>query len=170
MRTPGASDILEILGVAGQIDWSSTIIARMHIRPSKWNLSAPSPVDRGKSDSKIYTIRDRGGLEDVVDGTPTGLPRHRPPHKWPAELPGGKGYALGGCRELVLERNVVLGIARRGVESSKHLGRRRHVIERGPGWTTRFRRLIRRSDREAPQYRVFGTWPALSSASAAPAD
>jgi transposase len=45
--------------------------------------------------------------------------------------------------------------ARPGIEPSKHLGRHRYVIERRLEWTTRFRRLIRRYEREASHYLGF---------------
>jgi transposase len=129
-------------------------------------------VDRGKPGSKIHAVGDRGGLplhvdisaanvndhrmlEDVVDGMrpvrqPVGRPRKRP-----VKLHGDKGYDYPECRELLRERNIVPRIARKGIESSKRLGRHRYVIERSLEWTTRFRRLVRRYDRKASHFLGF---------------
>jgi IS5 family transposase len=81
---------------------------------------------------------------------PVGRPRKRP-----AKLHGDKGYDYPECRELLRARNIVPRIARKGIESSKRLGRHRYVIERCLEWTTRFRRLVRRYDREASHYLGF---------------
>lgn len=45
-------------------------------------------------------------------------------------------------------------IARRGVESSKHLGRHRRVVERTFAWLNLFRRPAVRYERQADLYRA----------------
>ena len=129
-------------------------------------------MDRGKPGSKIHAVGDRGGLplhvdisaanvndhrmlQDVVDGVapvrqPVGRPRKRP-----AKLHGDKGYDYPECRALLRARNIVARIARKGIESSKRLGRHRYVIERCLEWTTRFRRLVRRYERKASHFLGF---------------
>jgi IS5 family transposase len=94
-------------------------------------------------------------LQDVVDGIapvrqPVGRPRKRPD-----KLHGDKGYDYPECRELLRARNITPRIARKGIESSTRLGRHRYVIERCLEWITRFRRLVRRYDREASHYLGF---------------
>jgi transposase len=106
-------------------------------------------------DISAANVNDHRMLEDMVDGVrpvrqPIGRPRKRP-----AKLHGDKGYDYPGCRELLRERNIVARIARKGIESSKRLGRHRYVIERCLEWTTRFRRLVRRYDRKASHFLGF---------------
>lgn len=81
---------------------------------------------------------------------PSGRPRHRP-----RKLHGDKGYDHRFIREGLRGRGVTARIARRGVESSKRLGRHRYVIERTLEWITRFRRLQRRYERKASHFHGF---------------
>ncbi|RZU48752.1 DDE family transposase [Krasilnikovia cinnamomea] len=158
--------MLDVLGAAGQIDWSRASVDAMHVRAVKGDLTGPSPVDRGKPGSKVHAVADRNGLAlyadvsaanvndhlllaDVVDGVspvrqPVGRPRHRP-----VKMHGDKGYDYPACREVLHERNIIARIARRGIESSSRLGRYRYVIERCLEWVSRFRRLVRRYERKA---------------------
>jgi transposase len=135
-------------------------------------LTGPSPVDRGKPGSKVHAISDRNGLplhadisaanvndhkvlEDVVDGvTPVRQPVGRP-RKRPAKLHGDKGYDYRACRQALTRRGIKARIARKGIESSTRLGRHRYVIERCLEWVTRFRRLVRRYERQASHFRGF---------------
>jgi IS5 family transposase len=106
-------------------------------------------------DISAANLNDHRKLEDMVDGiTPIRQPVGRP-RKRPAKLHGDKGYDYAECRALLRARNIVPRIARKGIESSKRLGRHRYVIERCLEWTTRFRRLERRYDREASHYLGF---------------
>ena len=59
------------------------------------------------------------------------------------------------CRRDLRARGIVPRIARRGIESSKHLGRHRWVVERTFAWVNQFRRLIVRYERHADLYRAF---------------
>jgi len=106
-------------------------------------------------DVSAANVNDHRMLEDMVDGVrpvrqPVGRPRKRP-----AKLHGDKGYDYPECRDLLRERNIIARIARKGIESSKHLGRHRYVIERCLEWTTRFRRLVRRYERKASHFLEF---------------
>ena len=129
-------------------------------------------MDRGKPGSKIHAISDRNGLplhadisaanvndhrllEDMVDGVapirqPAGRPRKRP-----AKLHGDKGYDYRTCRQALGRRRIKARIARKGIESSTRLGRHRYVIERCLEWVTRFRRLVRRYERQASHFLGF---------------
>ena len=71
------------------------------------------------------------------------------------------GYDYAECRELLRARSIVPRIARQGIESSKRLGRYRYVFDRCLEWTTRFRRLVRRYEREASTSSDSCAWPAL---------
>ena len=129
-------------------------------------------MDRGKPGSKIHAVSDRNGLpltvivsaanvndstllKDVLDSLrairqPLGRPR-----RWPSKLHGDKGYDYRSCRELVGRRGMIARIARKGIESSTHLGRHRYVIERCLEWVSRFRHLARRHDRKASHFLGF---------------
>jgi hypothetical protein len=103
-------------------------------------------------DVSAANVNDHRMFEDMVDGVrpvrqPVGRPRKRP-----AKLHGDKGYDYPECRALLRGRNIIARIARKGIESSTRLGRHRYVIERCLEWTTRFRRLVRRYEREASHF------------------
>jgi transposase len=100
-------------------------------------------------------VNDHRLLEDVVDGiTPVRQPLGRP-RKRPGKLHGDKGYDYPACRTVLRRRGITARIARKGIESSTRLGRYRYVIERCLEWTTRFRRLVRRYEREASHFLGF---------------
>jgi transposase len=100
-------------------------------------------------------VNDHTVFEDVLDSLrairqPLGRPR-----RWPRKLHGDKGYDYRCCRETLRRRRIIARIARKGIESSTHLGRYRYVIERCLEWVSRFRRLARRYDRKASHYLGF---------------
>ena len=100
-------------------------------------------------------VNDSTLLKDVLDSLrairqPLGRPR-----RWPSKLHGDKGYDYRSCRELVGRRGMIARIARKGIESSTHLGRHRYVIERCLEWVSRFRHLARRHDRKASHFLGF---------------
>lgn len=106
-------------------------------------------------DVSAANVNDHRLLEDMVDGVtavrqPVGRPRKRP-----GKLHGDKGYDYPVCRQALRRRAITARIARRGIESSTRLGRYRYVIERCLEWTTRFRRLVRRYEREASHFLGF---------------
>jgi transposase len=91
-------------------------------------------------------------LEAVVDAVPPIKgPGGRPgrPRKRPAKLHGDKGYDYPRCRRALRRRGITPRIARRGVESSKRLGRHRYVVERSRAWLAGYRRLQVRYERRA---------------------
>ncbi len=61
------------------------------------------------------------------------------------------------CRAALRARGIIARIARRGQESSAHLGRHRWVVERTLAWLNRFRRLRVRYERRADIYQAFLT-------------
>jgi transposase len=75
--------------------------------------------------------------------------RHRPgrPRRRPDKLHADKGYDYPRCRRYLHHRGIKVRIARRGIESSNHLGRVRWVVERSISWLLRFKRLGLRYDR-----------------------
>jgi transposase len=81
---------------------------------------------------------------------PVGRPRQRP-----GKLHADKGYDYPSSRHVLRKRNITARVARRGIESSTHLGRHRYVIERTLEWVSRFRRLARRYERKASHFAGF---------------
>lgn len=98
---------------------------------------------------------DSKALIEVVDAIqPVRQPRGRP-RKRPTKLHADKGYDFDRCRRDLRARHITPRIARRGVESSKHLGKHRWVVERTFAWINQFRRLTIRYERHADLYRAF---------------
>jgi len=144
------------------------------IRPGEKRGGAigPNPTDRGKPGTKRHLLVDRRGLPlaviltganvhdskaltEVVDAVqPLRQPRGRP-RKRPEKLHADKAYDYPRCREDLRARAINPRIARRGVDSSAHLGRHRWVVERTFAWVNQFRRLIVRYERHADLYRAF---------------
>ena len=73
---------------------------------------------------------------------PRGRPRRRPD-----KFHTDKAWDSAGCRAALRHRGITPRIARRGVESSAHLGRYRWVAERTLAWLAQFRRLAIRYER-----------------------
>lgn len=136
------------------------------------SLTGPSPVDRGKPGSKIHALSDRAGLPLVVaisaDNThdihafkplvmaiPAIRSRRGPRRCKPAKLHADKAYDQPGLRRWVRDRGIKVRIARKGVETSKKLGRHRWVIERTMAWFTGYRRLTLRYKRKAEYFLAF---------------
>jgi IS5 family transposase len=91
----------------------------------------------------------------VLDAiTPIQGPRGRPRSK-PGKLHADKGYDYPRCRQALRDRRIVDRIARRGIESKKHLGRHRWVVERTFAWLKAFRRLQIRYERIEAIHRTF---------------
>ena len=67
------------------------------------------------------------------------------PCRRPAKLHADKGYDFRRCRQDCRKRGIKARIARRGVDSSQHLGRHRWVVERTH--LARLRRLMVRYER-----------------------
>jgi IS5 family transposase len=79
------------------------------------------------------------------------------PRKRPDKLHADKGYDHRRCRRECRARTIKPRIARRGVDSSAHLGKHRWVVERSFAWLARFRRLSIRYERRADLHLAFTT-------------
>src|SRR5512132_2050374 len=173
-----AQRVLEILLVrlhrAGKLDWSRAVIDSAQVPAKKGGAkTGPNPTDRGRSGSKHHLITDRKGtplasplltasnVPDVVMLIPivdhvspirgrTGRPRRRPD-----KLHADKGYASRANRRALRQRGIQPRIARKGIESSTHLGRHRWVVERSFAWLHRFRRLFPRYERQPEIHQGF---------------
>jgi hypothetical protein len=58
-------------------------------------------------------------------------------------------YDYPRCRRALRRRGIIPRIARRGIESSKRLGRHRYVVERSLAWLVGYRRLQVRYERRS---------------------
>jgi transposase len=129
-------------------------------------------VDRGKPGSKIHSITERSGLpaslaipganlhdsqalEPLVRGIPPLRSRRGPRRRRPAKLHADKAYDNRHLRRWLRSRGIAHRIARKGIESSKRLGRHRWTIERTMAWLGGCRRLHRRYERKADHFLAF---------------
>jgi transposase len=143
-----------------------------HAGHEKGDLTGPNPVDRGKYGSKIHLIvertglplsvgisganlHDSQGLEPLVRGIPPIRSRRGPRRRRPGKLHADKGYDYRHLRQWLRSQGIVHRIARRGIESSTHLGRHRWVVERTMSWLAGCRRLHRRYERKADHFLAF---------------
>jgi transposase len=81
---------------------------------------------------------------------PRGRPRQRPD-----KLHADKAYDIPRCRRALHRRHIKVRIARKGIESSKRLGRHRWVVERTLAWLAKYRRLTIRYERRADIHEAF---------------
>ena len=151
-----------------KVDWSRASIDGSVIQAKGGaNSQDPNPVDRGRPGSKHHIITDRKRHSACCRP-------HLPPmfmivKCWsicwiichPCEICMGnlpailqklhadKGYDYPFCRQACTARHIKHRIARRGVESSSHLGKHRWVVERTFAWLHRYRRLLVRYERRA---------------------
>jgi IS5 family transposase len=110
--------------------------------PQRRQLTGPNPTDRGKKGSKIHLIVDRQGLPlsigisaanlhdsqaliPLVRGIPPVRFRRGPRRRRPGKLHGDKGYDYRYLRRWLASRGIRHRLARKGIESSRHLGRHR---------------------------------------------
>jgi transposase len=85
-------------------------------------------------------------LETVDAVAPVRGQRGRPRRR-PQKLHADKAYDSGPLRAALRQRGITPRIARRGVESSRRLGRHRWVVERTISWQQGFRRLRVRDEK-----------------------
>ena len=150
--------LLDELGARGEADWSRCAIDSVNMRA----LKGP----------KIHLITDRAGLplsiaifganthgsqalQPLVGGTAPIRSRRGPRRHKPGKLHGDKGYDYDHLRRWLCERGIVHRLARKGVESSKRLGRHRWQVERTMAWPSGCRRLHHRYERRADHFLAF---------------
>lgn len=132
-------------------------------------------MDRGKPGSKMHVLSDANGLPLVVgvsaanvhDSLPlkpivlahqTRHDPHRGRYFKPQRLHADKAYDVPHLRKWLRGKRIGVRIARKGIESSERLGRRRWVIERTMSWLSGYRRLSPRYERHPAT-----TWPSSPS-------
>jgi transposase len=97
-------------------------------------------------------------LARLVDAIPPiRRPRGQPgrPRRRPAKLHADKAYDSARNRRELRQRHITPRIARRTIESSKHLGRYRWVVERDFAWLQSNRRLRVRYERDPALHQAF---------------
>ncbi|MFK0160810.1 IS5 family transposase [Streptomyces sp. NPDC090493] len=164
--------VLDELGSRGGLDWLRCAIDSVSVRALKGQLTGPNPTDRGKKGSKIHLIVDRGGLPlslgisaanlhdsqaliPLAQGIPPIRSRRGPRRRRPGKLHGDKGYDFRYLRLWLSSRGIRHRLARKGVESSRRLGRHRWVVERTVSRLSGCRRLHRRYERKPEHFLAF---------------
>ncbi|WP_406438336.1 IS5 family transposase [Streptomyces sp. NBC_00631] len=164
--------VLDELGSRGELDWSRCAIDLVSVRALKGQLTGPNPTDRGKKGSKIHLIVDRRGLPlsigisaanlhdsqaliPLVRGIPPIRSRRGPRRRRPGKPHGDKGYDYQHLRRWLSSRGIRHRLARKGIESSRHLGRHRWAVERTVSWLSGCRRLHRRYEGKPEHFLAF---------------
>jgi transposase len=98
---------------------------------------------------------DSQALKPVVLGHQSRHDPHRGGHFKPQRLYSDKAYDIPELRRWLRGKRIGVRIARKGIESSERLGRRRWVIERTMSWFTGYRRLNHRYERHPRNYLAF---------------
>lgn len=135
----------------------------------------PNRTDRGKPGTKRHLVTDARGtplgltlsganrhdsrmLAPTLDTVPPIRTGHRGrPRRRPGKLHADKAYDHRRCHQECHARGITPRIARRGIESSTHLGRHRRVVERTFAWLARYRRLTIRYEHRADIHLAFTT-------------
>ena len=94
---------------------------------------------------------------DLLDAIPLIKQANGRRRKRPAKVHADKAYDIPRCRQALSQRHIKVRIARKGIESSKRLGRHRWVVERTLAWLNRYRRLTIRYERRADIHQSFLT-------------
>ncbi|GHH21984.1 hypothetical protein GCM10017674_77430 [Streptomyces gardneri] len=128
-------------------------------------------MDRGKPGSKMHILSDANGLplrvglsaanthdslglKPMLSHFHMGHESHAADSK-PTRLHADKAYDIPHLRKWLRGKRIGVRIARKGIESSERLGRRRWVIERTMSWLTGYRRLNHRYERHPRNYLAF---------------
>jgi transposase len=159
--------LLDRLGEAGQIDRSRACPGSASIPAKRGAISsAPTPptaANRARSGTCSPTAAASRSARGWPGPTATTAPSSRrgstrsppssnPPgrrRKRPGKPHADKAYDIPRCRRALTARRIRIRIARKGIDSSKRLGRHRWVVERTLAWLNRYRRLTTGYERRA---------------------
>lgn len=136
--------------------------------------TGPNPTDRARPSTKRHLVTDRQGVPlaqlitpgnrneitvfaALLDAVPPVRGKPGRPRRRPTKLHADKAYDFPVARRLLRERGILARIARRGVDSSKRLGRHRWVVERTFAHLNQMRRLAVRYEKRADIYGAFLT-------------
>jgi len=100
---------------------------------------------------------DSYALKPLIRAIPAIRSRRGPRRGKPGKLHADKAYDHADLRKRVRDRGITVRIARKGVETSKKLGKHRWVIERSIAWLFGYRRLAIRYERKANHFSAFLT-------------
>ena len=100
---------------------------------------------------------DADALKPLIRAIPAIKSRRGPRRRKPAKLHADKAYDHAALRTWLRDRGITVRIARKGIETSKKLGRHRWVIERTIAWLFGYRRLSIRYERKANHFLAFLT-------------
>ena len=100
-------------------------------------------------------VHDSEGLKPMVEGHQTQHDPYRGRYFKPQRLHADKAYDVPHLRKWLWGKHIGVRIARKGIESSERLGRRRWVIERTMSWLSGYRRLSPRYERHPRNYLAF---------------
>jgi transposase len=112
------------------------------------------PLSVGISGANLH---DSQALIPLVKGIPPIRSRHGRRRRRPGKLHADKGYDYDHLRRWLRARGITHRIARKGIESSTHLGRHRWTVERTMSWLAGCRRLHRRYERKADHFLAFAS-------------
>ncbi|WGD38754.1 IS5 family transposase [Streptomyces cathayae] len=161
-------EILHRLDDAGLLDLSRAVLDSAHVRAKKGaNSPARAPWTGASQIPRCTSCRARTGclsaanthdslaLKPMVEGHQTRHDPHRGRYVKPQRLHADKAYDVPHLRRWLWGKHIGVRIARKGIESSERLGRRRWVIERTMSWLTGYRRLNHRYERHPRNYLAF---------------
>ena len=95
-------------------------------------------------------------FEELIDAVePIKGPGRGRPRKLPEKLHADKAYDDNKCKGALRRRGIKSCIARKGIESTKKLGRHRWVVERTLAWLSKYRRLTIRYERRDDIHEAF---------------
>jgi IS5 family transposase len=100
---------------------------------------------------------DSFALKPLVKAIPVIRSRRGPRRRKPSKLHADKTYDHAELRAWLRRRGITVRIARKGIESSKKLGKHRWVIERSIAWLFSYHRLTIRYERHANHFSAFLT-------------
>ena len=152
--------LLDELGLADQIDWSTSAIDSCSVRASFWGAkTGPNPTDRGKNGSKRHLMVDGTGTPlaiahtganchdsemaiPLVDAVPPIKQPRGAPRKRPDEVLADRAYdAEAKIRKPLRKRGIKPLLAHRNTEHGSGLGKFRYVVEACFDWLFNWRRL-----------------------------
>lgn len=93
-------------------------------------------------------------FEKCIDALPAVRGLRGMPRRWPSKLHADKGYDYARYRAHLRRHGITSRIARRGIESSKRLGKHRWVVERSHAWFAGFGKLRIRFERRLDIHRA----------------
>ena len=101
--------------------------SKMHILSDAKGLPLLVGISAGNT-------HDSDGLKPMIEGHQTRHDPHRGRYSKPQRLHADKAYDRADLRRWLRWKRIGVRIARKGIESSERLGRRRWVIERTMSW------------------------------------